>query len=119
HLLVVLPLLGRIETPKPLPTSISEAVLKNKGIVAGIIGAMALLGLLASGQSARAEDAHETPRPPAQKWSFAGPFGKFDRGQLQRGFKVYREVCSNCHGIQLLSFRNLAEPGGPGFSMAQ
>ena len=45
------------------------------------------------------------------------PFGKFDRGQLQRGFKVYREVCQTCHGLQLLAFRNLSEPGGPGFTL--
>jgi cytochrome c1 len=38
---------------------------------------------------------------------------------LQRGFKVYQEVCSSCHAIKLLSFRNLAEPGGPDFSEAQ
>jgi cytochrome c1 len=53
------------------------------------------------------------------KWSFSGPFGLFDRAQLQRGFKVYKEVCASCHGLSLLSFRNLAEPGGPGFSVAQ
>jgi len=57
--------------------------------------------------------------PPRQKWSFAGPFGKYDEAQLQRGFKIYREVCSNCHSIDMLSFRNLSDPGGPGFSEAQ
>jgi cytochrome c1 len=62
---------------------------------------------------------HENPLPPKNKWSFAGPFGKYDRAQLQRGFKVYQEVCLQCHGMQLLSFRNLAEPGGPGFTQAQ
>src|SRR5919108_194449 len=62
---------------------------------------------------------HETPAPPTNRWSFAGPFGKFDRGQLQRGFKVYREVCQVCHALKLLAFRNLAEPGGPGFTTAQ
>jgi ubiquinol-cytochrome c reductase cytochrome b/c1 subunit len=65
------------------------------------------------------EHEHETPMPPKLKWSFAGPFGKYDQGQLQRGFKVYREVCLQCHGMELLSFRNLAEPGGPGFTEAQ
>ncbi len=59
------------------------------------------------------------PTPPRNKWSFAGPFGKYDRAQLQRGFKVYREVCQVCHGLKLLAFRNLAEPGGPGFTTAQ
>jgi cytochrome c1 len=57
--------------------------------------------------------------PPALKWSFAGPFGKYNEAQLQRGFKIYREVCSNCHSLNLLSFRNLADAGGPGFSEAQ
>jgi ubiquinol-cytochrome c reductase cytochrome b/c1 subunit len=57
--------------------------------------------------------------PPKQKWSFAGPIGKYDRAQLQRGFKVYREVCSTCHSLNLIAFRNLADPGGPGFTVAQ
>jgi ubiquinol-cytochrome c reductase cytochrome b/c1 subunit len=61
---------------------------------------------------------HAEP-PPAQKWSFAGPFGKFDRAQLQRGFKVYREVCASCHSLNFIAFRNLADAGGPGFSVAQ
>jgi ubiquinol-cytochrome c reductase cytochrome c1 subunit len=54
-----------------------------------------------------------------QHWSFAGPFGTFDRNQLQRGFQVFKEVCSNCHSARLLAFRNLSEPGGPEFSEAQ
>ena len=57
--------------------------------------------------------------PPRLTWSFAGPFGKFDEAQLQRGFKIYREVCSNCHSLNLLSFRNLADAGGPGFTEEQ
>jgi len=65
-----------------------------------------------------AQLAEQVP-PPRLSWSFAGPFGKFDEAQLQRGFKIYREVCSNCHSLNLLSFRNLADEGGPGFSEAQ
>jgi len=61
----------------------------------------------------------EAVQPSRQKWSFYGPFGLYDRAQLQRGFKVYREVCSSCHGLSLLSFRNLAEAGGPGFTSEQ
>jgi cytochrome c1 len=53
------------------------------------------------------------------EWSFSGPFGTFDRGQLQRGYKVYKEVCSACHSMRLLSFRDLSQPGGPEFSEAQ
>ena len=43
----------------------------------------------------------DAPHPPRNKWSFAGGFGKFDQGQLQRGFKVYKEVCQTCHGLNL------------------
>ncbi|MGN6157530.1 MAG: cytochrome c1 [Devosia sp.] len=54
-----------------------------------------------------------------QHWSFAGPFGTFDKNQLQRGFQVFKEVCSTCHSAHLLAFRNLSEPGGPEFTEAQ
>jgi cytochrome c1 len=62
---------------------------------------------------------HGAATPPKNRWSFAGPFGKFDEGQLQRGFKVYRDVCSTCHSLKLIAFRNLADPGGPGFTAPQ
>jgi cytochrome c1 len=82
-----------------------------------------ILGLLLTASialpSLPASAAGETETPPKQAWSFGGPFGKFDRGQLQRGFKVYREVCQTCHGLTLVSFRNLADAGGPGFTPAQ
>ena len=52
-------------------------------------------------------------------YSFEGPFGKFDKAQLQRGYKVYKEVCSNCHSMKFVAFRNLADRGGPGFSEEQ
>src|SRR4051794_28446823 len=45
--------------------------------------------------------------------SYEGPFGKFDKEQLQRGYKVYREVCSACHSMNLMYFRNLGQKGGP------
>jgi ubiquinol-cytochrome c reductase cytochrome c1 subunit len=60
-----------------------------------------------------------TEHPPAQKWSFAGPFGTFDKAQLQRGFKVYKEICAACHGLEKISLRNLYEKGGPGFTEGQ
>src|SRR5262249_57477311 len=53
------------------------------------------------------------------KSSVAGPFGKYDRGQRRRGLKVYREVCQVCHGLKLVAFRTLADPGGPGLTTAQ
>lgn len=45
------------------------------------------------------------------KWSFDGPFGHYDRASAQRGFQVYKEVCSTCHGLSLLSYRDLSELG--------
>jgi ubiquinol-cytochrome c reductase cytochrome b/c1 subunit len=81
--------------------------------------ALTLAGsFVAAAAPAIAQD-HDTPVPPRQKWSFAGPFGRYDQAQLQRGFKIYKEVCAACHSIQMLAFRNLADPGGPGFSEAQ
>ena len=52
-------------------------------------------------------------------WSFKGITGKFDRSSLQRGYQVYTEVCASCHSMNLVSYRNLGEPGGPEFSEAQ
>ena len=52
-------------------------------------------------------------------WSFKGFTGKFDRASLQRGYQVYTEVCASCHSMKLLSYRNLAEKGGPEFSEDQ
>ena len=52
-------------------------------------------------------------------WSFKGLVGKFDRGSLQRGYQVYTEVCSSCHSMKYVSYRNLFEPGGPEFTEEQ
>ena len=83
------------------------------------IFATLIVGLaVATTAPAYAQLAEQTP-PARLSWSFAGPFGKYDEAQLQRGFKIYREVCSNCHSMNLLSFGNLADEGGPGFSEAQ
>ena len=65
--------------------------------------------LLASGD--------ETIKNLKPNFSFEGPFGKFDRESLKRGYQVYSEVCSSCHGMKQLSFRNLSQPGGPEFSV--
>src|SRR3954463_16817086 len=89
-------------------------------IISALIAATALLALAGRPAAAQEQEhSHEAPEPPALKWSFAGPRGLFDRAQLQRGFKVYREVCGNCHSLSLVAFRNLAERGGPEFSAAQ
>ena len=76
--------------------------------------ALALTACVGDGAWAAGEGVHVDH----QKWSFAGLFGKFDTGQLQRGFKVYVEVCARCHSVKRLHFRNLVQPGGPAFPEA-
>src|SRR5688500_9107829 len=55
---------------------------------------------------------HEFHKPVKHvSFSSDGPFGTYDRGQLQRGLQVYKEVCAACHGLNYVAFRNLAELG--------
>ncbi len=79
--------------------------------------ALAVVAFMAVGGQAFA--AAGAPKPPENVWTFEGVFGRFDQTQLQRGYKVYKEVCSACHAMSLLSFRNLSQPGGPGFTAGQ
>ncbi len=55
--------------------------------------------------------AGDAPTPHKQEWNFNGPFGTFDRGALQRGFQVYKQVCSACHSMNHVSYRNLSALG--------
>jgi ubiquinol-cytochrome c reductase cytochrome c1 subunit len=71
----------------------------------------AILGLAAAAQASFAATTQATPMD--VHWSFEGPFGRFDQEQLQRGYKVYHDVCSACHAMHLMSYRNLGQPGGP------
>jgi cytochrome c1 len=81
--------------------------------------AAAALALMVVGASvAYAQDQSEQPNPPRQSWSFSGMFGTYDQEQLQRGFEVYKEVCSACHRLSI-PFRTMADPGGPGYSVEQ
>lgn len=80
----------------------------------------AALAFAAPGSAGAAEhEAKHEEKPRHFNWSFAGTFGRYDQAQLRRGFKVYKEVCSSCHSIKYLAFRNLSEPGGPGFSQEE
>ena len=81
--------------------------------------ALALAGALVAAAAPAVAQEHAPPSPPRVKWSFAGPFGKYDEAQLQRGFKVYKEVCATCHSMEMVSFGNLADVGGPGYSSEQ
>lgn len=72
---------------------------------------LATLTAAALGLAAAPVAAVEGVEVPKQQWSFQGLFGTFDRGALHRGFQVYNEVCSACHGLSLLSYRNLQDIG--------
>ena len=84
-----------------------------------LAGASALLFAATIGGAAATDAlAADYPKlkPKEMEWSFAGPFGSWDQAQLQRGLKVYTEVCSACHSLNLIYFRNLA---GLGFTDEQ
>lgn len=69
------------------------------------------LGLAALAAPALAStEAHE---PEHHHFHFQGPFGTFDRAAMQRGYQIYREVCSSCHSMDHLAFRHLGQKGGP------
>ncbi len=78
--------------------------------------AILLLSILLFQNYALSEDTEKLLKT---DWSFKGLFGKYDRAALQRGYQVYTEVCAACHSMQYLSYRNLAEPGGPEFSQEE
>jgi ubiquinol-cytochrome c reductase cytochrome c1 subunit len=82
-----------------------------KRILTATAGVLLGLSLLAP----VAQAAGDAEKPPRQSWTFSGMMGRFDNNQLQRGFKVYQNVCAACHSMNLLSFRNLSEKGGPEF----
>ena len=89
-------------------------LVKPIGFLAGLAFVSALLAAILF-------SSHEAPEPSATSvyhlepkevhFSFDGPFGKYDRQQLQRGFQVYQEVCSACHSMKLVAFRDLEEIG--------
>lgn len=70
-----------------------------------------ILSLVIGGINASANAAGKAKTPPEVDWSFDGPFGTYDRGALQRGFLVYKQVCSACHGMDHLYYRNLTALG--------
>ncbi len=72
------------------------------GIMRSSLVAIALTALAAP---ALAQE--EAPTPPSQHWSFQGPFGSLDLASAQRGFQVYSEVCSVCHSLEYLHYRDL------------
>src|SRR3546814_9621833 len=63
------------------------------------------------GEETAEQALHASPQGPEGGFSFEGPVGRFDRQQLQRGYQVYKEVCSACHSLKFVAFRDLAKLG--------
>jgi ubiquinol-cytochrome c reductase cytochrome c1 subunit len=84
------------------------------------IAPLALIALLVGLAAPAVAEDLSAPLPPKEmKWSFDGVFGTYDRGALQRGFQIYKEVCATCHSLNLVAFHDLSGPGSPGFTEAQ
>ena len=84
--------------------SMKKAFAAGAVIIAGALTGIVGVSHAAGGSSAKMEHVH---------WHFNGPFGTYDRAAMQRGYQVYREVCSSCHALKHLSFRHLGDKGGP------
>ncbi len=88
---------------------------------AGVLAMIGTMGVTHMASAAKVEhgakaDHQDLSHVSRQKWSFGGLLGQYDKAQLRRGFTVYNEVCSACHSMSLLSYRNLTEEGGPEYS---
>ncbi len=71
----------------------------------------ALAALFIMPLTSRTLAAGDVTKPIEVEWQHGGPFGTFDRAAVQRGLQVYRDVCSGCHGLKYIAFRNLLEIG--------
>ncbi len=80
-----------------------------------VLAGAAAIGTAAQAQEETAAAAAPTHFPihePKQfDWSFNGPFGTYDKAQLQRGLQVYKEVCAACHSMHMVAFRTLEDLG--------
>ena len=95
---------------KKLVTSIA-LIAAMAGFGASSAVAQEATDVAAAAEHAAAAGHYPIFKPKNVDWTFAGPFGKYDKGQLQRGLKVYKEVCSACHSMNLVSFRTLEDLG--------
>ncbi len=96
--------------------------MRMRTLAAGFAALSLLCGATGIAAAQEAEHSAAEPthfpihKPKEMDWSFAGPLGSYDKGQLQRGFKIYREVCAACHSLQYVPFRMIE---GLGYSEAQ
>src|ERR1700677_1816713 len=79
---------------------------KLRSLLTGVFAA----GLLAAPLLATPAAAQDADMP-NERWSFASLFGTFDLAAAQRGFQVYSSVCTNCHSMKLLHYRDLSGIG--------
>ncbi len=103
-----------------MPATRKASLKKSRSaVIGGLLGLVAAVGLGGS-LTAPAAMAADAPAKymiePEGGWSFSGVFGRYDRKALQRGFQVYSTICAGCHSMNLLSYRNLGEEGGPEFT---
>ncbi|MBP9692313.1 MAG: cytochrome b N-terminal domain-containing protein [Alphaproteobacteria bacterium] len=104
--IILLPFLGIYERPYPLPTSLNAGKKRKFSTKHGLF----VLFLLGSLSPLYGSD-QPPPSLPQQVWSFQGPTGTFDRAELQHGFQIYKQVCSACHSLNQIRFRDLAALG--------
>jgi len=96
--IIIMPALSRLED--------NNKKNKQTSLIAAIIISTSLYG--ATTNNSLANDEISIPK---QSWGFQGPTGKFNKDSLQRGFQVYKEVCSTCHQMSFFSYRNLQGMG--------
>ena len=86
-----------------------KTILSGFAALAILVAGLAGPAVAAEGE---AEPTHFPIKKPAElNWSFEGPFGTYDKAQLQRGLKVYKEVCAACHSMKMVAFRTLEDLG--------
>ncbi len=108
--LFLMPYLGKHEKTDPLPESVSaDYAAHHGGMTHGNVKKVLIpivlgLGLVLAPHAAHAEDAAPLPH---QHWPEQGVFGQYNKAALQRGLQVYKEVCSNCHGMKYVYYRSL------------
>lgn len=78
-----------------------------------MLRALTLTAVAALALSGAAFAAGEAEHPEDHPFSFESPVGGYDMAAVQRGFLVYSQVCSTCHGLDHLAYRHLGEEGGP------
>jgi ubiquinol-cytochrome c reductase cytochrome c1 subunit len=90
-------------------------MLKTRIIPALLTAALFLPAMLSPDHAAAGEEVEIED----VDFSFEGPFGTYEKFQLQRGFQVFQQVCAACHGLKFVAFRDLGSETGPGFPAEQ